>query len=423
VQENLKVAYILHRFPHYTETFILREMIWMRDHDVDVEIFSLLPPRQDHEVVHEQSKRLLPYVHYSPLFSIQIVGALLYFLFSKPGNLVRALIRLVRQTIHEPNLMLRMLFLFPKIVYFARQMQELGIDHIHAHFAWMEGLAAGVVKDLLGITFTIHPHAFGLFSRDQRDVRAELENASQIVTISDYHRRYIANLSPVIQESDVEIVYCGIEMDTMRPPAHRPQNDPIVITSVGRMIEKKGFEYLVEACAILAKRGINFECRIVGRGPLQDLLQSRIEEYGLQDQIILVGVLEQADVVKLYQGSDLLALACVVAKDGDRDGIPVVLMEAMACGLPVVSTVTSGIPDLVVDGENGFLVPARDAEAFADAMERLIADESLRTELGANARQAIEDKFQIGHNAAKLAGIFRRVSGYGVPVTGKEFAS
>jgi colanic acid/amylovoran biosynthesis glycosyltransferase len=410
MKDNLKVAYILHRFPHLSETFIMREMNWLLRHNVDVKIFSLLPPK--HKTVHEGAKRLLTYSHYSPLFSVSIVRALLFFLFTRPINLFKALFRLVQQTFREPKLMAVMLALFPKIVYFARQLQALGIDHIHAHFVWMEGLAAGVVKDLLEITFTINPHAFGLFSRNQRDVRAELENASKIITISNYNRRHIANLSPVIEERDIEIVYCGIEMDTMRPPTQRPQNNAARIVSIGRMIEKKGFEYLVEACAILAGRGVDFVCRIVGQGPLKELLQSRIEEYGLQEQVILVGILEQSDVVKLYQDSDLFSLACVVAEDGDRDGIPVVLMEAMACGLPVVSTVTSGIPDLIVDEENGFLIPARDAKAFADALEKLISDANLRLELGMNARQTIQDKFQLDHNAAKLLDIFRRVSGY-----------
>ncbi len=147
----------------------MREMYWLREAEVDLTIFSLLSPQ--HSVVHEQAKELLPYTIYSPFLSWAVIVAQLHFLLHSPGRYLRALARAIRQVYREPTVLLRVLLLFPKCVYFARCIEEREIDHIHAHFVWLEGITAGIAKDLLDISFSIHPHAFGLFGRDQRDVR------------------------------------------------------------------------------------------------------------------------------------------------------------------------------------------------------------------------------------------------------------
>ena len=409
MEQKLKVAYILHRFPHLTATYMMREMTWVKEQEIDIHIFSLLPPKRT--PVHEQARALLPYTRYSPFLSWDVIKAQLHFLGHRPGAYFQALVKTVWQTYREPALLLRALVIFPKGVYFARQMEELEIDHVHAHFVWLEGIVAGIVADLLGITFTIHPHAFGLFSRNQRDVRCELENASQIVTISDYHRAYIASLSRRIAPDDVEVVYIGIETDRFLPAVRQPGGSTIRILSVGSHVEKKGHEYLIDACALLAERGLDFECLIVGIGPLQEALQTRIDRHDLRDRVTLLGALEQARILELCQTSDVFALACVLAHNGDRDGMPIVLIEAMACELPVVTTPVTGIPELVSHGQTGVLVEERDASGLADALERLILDETMRKRIGKQARQAVLDGFQIQDSAVKLASIFRQVSG------------
>lgn len=408
MDRSLKVAYILHRFPHLTETFIARDLYWIREQGVEVSIFSLLPPKRT--LVHEQSRELLPYTHYSPFFSWEVIKAQFHFLRHGPGAYVRALVRTVWQTYREPAVLLRALIIFPKSVYFARQMEELEIDHVHAHFVWLGGIAAGVAADLLGITFTIQPHAFGLFGRNQRDVRTELENASRIVTVSGYHRAYIAALCPGIDPDDIDVVHYGLEADRFRRTFRQGSSGPIRILSVGTLLEKKGHEYLVDACALLAERGLVFQCDIVGAG-CQKALQTRIDQHGLRDRVTLLGALEQARVLELHQKSDIFALACVVDRNGDRDGIPVVLMEAMACEVPVVTTSVAGIPELVHDGQTGLLVKERDVPDLADALEKLILDQTMRRRLGKKARQTVLDGFQIQDSAAKLASIFRQVSG------------
>jgi colanic acid/amylovoran biosynthesis glycosyltransferase len=407
VVHDLKVAYILHRFPHLTETFIMREMYWIRRHAVDVQIYSLLNPRPS--PVHQQAQELLPSVHYSPFISWKVLRAQIDSVKRSPSRYFRAWAKTIWQTYREPGVLLRALAIFPKSVYFARQMEELDVDHVHAHFAWLEGIAAGIVSDLTDITFTIHPHAFGLFGRNQRDVRSELENATQVVTISEYHREYIAALCPRIDLDAIKVVHCGLDTGRFRSTSRDSAGGPVRILAVGSLIEKKGHEYLIDACALLAERGLSFECDIVGCGPLQGMLQTRIDRHGLHDTVRLLGALEQARVLELYQSANVFALPCVVAQGGDRDGIPVALMEAMACELPVITTPVAGIPELVLDGETGLFVEERGALSLANALERLITDENMRRQLGRQARQRILEGFQIQHNTAKLAGLFREV--------------
>ncbi len=402
--KTLRVAYLLHRFPALRETYVVREMYWLRQMGVDVRIYSLLSPRPT--PVHEQAESLMPYVRYSKFVSLEILKAHLHFLLRSPGRYLVSLGHLIWQTLLEPGVLLRALAVFPETVLYAQHMQSQGIDHIHAHFVWLAGISAGVISDLTGIPFSTCPHAFGLFGRNRRDIRIQLENADAIVTISDYNRRTIAGLSPTLASRDIAVVHCGVEVDRYTPTDRSGRTERPGILSVGGLVEKKGHAHLIEAVAILASRGIDFCCEIVGAGPLHGELQRLLETRDLRDRLWLLGALNHDDVTKLYARADIFALACVVAADGDRDGIPVSIMEAMACGLPVVSTAVSGIPELVRDGETGLCVPPGDPQAFADALQRLIEDAPLRRQLGAGARQIILEQFQARETAATMARVF-----------------
>jgi colanic acid/amylovoran biosynthesis glycosyltransferase len=405
----LKVAYILSRFPDLTETFIMREMYWLHESGVEVDIFALLP--QQPAPIHQQAEELMPRVHYSPyVLSWNLICAHFYYVFRSPLRYLRALWRAVELTWREPSILFRVLALYGKIVYFARQMEGMGIEHIHAHFVWINGIAAAIVSDLTGTTFSLHPHAFGLFMRDQQDVRRQLEGADLVVTVSEFHRAYIADLCDGIECGDVEIVHYGLETDRFQLPEQADVRRIPHILSVGSLIEKKGHEYLIDACAILAHRGYEFRCSIIGRGPLQELLQARINANGLADEVQLVGGIRQQKVIGFYHQSDIFALPCTIAQSGDRDGMPNVLIEAMAMQIPVITTSVTGIPELVHDRENGLLVPDRDATVLAQALELLLRDESLRAELGKRGRETVLRGFDIRRTTAHLAKLFGRTT-------------
>lgn len=404
----LRVAYILARFPRLTETFILREMLCLRRQGAEVYVFSMLSPLPT--PVHEQALEMMPYVYYSPfLLSVKLILAQFYFLFRSPVRYGRALVTALWQTYREPKVMLRTLLLFPKFVYFARQMQQLNINHIHAHFVWVNGIAAKIASDLTGITFSLHPHAFGIFMRDQESVRRQLELATGVISVSEYHRQYIARLCPRWKPEEITIIHYGLDPAEFVPPPTPAENDKTQIISVGSLFEKKGHEYLIDACAQLAQKGYAFHCNIVGDGYLREALQARIEGHGLQDYVALLGPKKQIEVQELYRQSNIFALACVVAKNGDRDGMPNVLLEAMAMRLPVVTTPVTGIPELVHDGETGLLVPERDAEALAQALERLINDKQLSCKLSRQGRAIVLQEFDIHQTSAQLATAFQKL--------------
>ena len=428
-EKPLRVAYLLQRFPVLSETFILRELLALhqqgREQGVEVTIFSLLPPKQ----LVSQADALLPHTHYSPPLSWAVLRAQGEFLRRAPLGYLRAWANAIAQCYREPLLLGRVLMLLPKAVYFAQQMEQLQIQHVHCHFVWFGAIMGRVVADLLGIPYSVHVHAFDLFQRDSQDVRRQLAAATQVVTISAYNRRYIHQLCPRIAgcEERVEVVYCGVDpalfqprdeqvSEQLAPAPLRPaplRPAPLRIVSVGRLIEKKGHAVLIDACHQLRAQGIAFSCQIVGEGPLRNSLQARINAAGVAEQVRLCGPLPQEAVLELLQKSDLFVLPALQARDGDRDGIPIVLMEAMACGLPVVTTPISGIPELVTAGETGLLV-ADDgvdlASKFAAALEQLAVEPIRRRQLGEAARRQVVQRFNLHQNTRQLAAIFHRVA-------------
>ncbi len=404
--KRLKIAYYVQRFPYLTETFILREMLYLREIGFDVEVISLMPPIPNSKV-HPQVQQMMPFVHYSPVFlSWGLIGAQFYFFFRHPLRYLRALQRAIWQTYAEPMDLLKMLINFPKSVYFARQLQGMQVDHIHAHFVSLSAISAQIAADLIGVSYSVHAHAYDIFSRNLDNVRRQLELVTAIVTVSEYHRQYIAKLCPHWEPEDIQVVHYGVDPAEFTRGKVAANGSMINIISVGSLLEKKGHEILIDACAQLAAKGYSFQCNIVGNGYLRESLQARIDSLGLQETVFLVGAKNQLEVQDLYLESDIFVLACVIAKSGDRDGMPNVLLEAMAMELPVITTPVTGNVELVHHQKNGWLVPSHDASALASAIEALIKDPDLRERLGKEGRQTILAEFDIHKTVTQMAAIF-----------------
>jgi glycosyltransferase involved in cell wall biosynthesis len=402
-EKRLKVAYILSRFPAFSETFISNEIWWLRSQGYDVRIFSLLKPRNT--LVHPQSENLMQYVKYSPpLISWRMISAQLNYFFCRPLKFLQAVFKTVRCTYREPITLLSMLVVFPRSVYFASQMEELGIERIHAHFIWINGVGAMIISSLLDIPFSLHPHGFGLYQRDMVNARRQLEDASDIITISEFNRCVIASMSEKISVEDITINHCGVDIEKFEPfDGIRTGNKVPEILSVARLIEVKGLDYLIEACKILDEKDIPFRCSIAGDGEMKGELEERIREFELEDKVKLLGSLKQTELIDLFQNSDIFTLPCVIDDRGNHDGIPIVLMEAMAMKMPVVSTYVGGIPELVRHAESGILVDSRDADALSQALEKLICDEALRKMYGECGRRIVIDDFNVRSTSVALA--------------------
>lgn len=288
----------------------------------------------------------------------------------------------------------------------ARSLRGERLDHIHSQWAYSSGSIGMYGSWLLGVSFSFTGHAADLF-RDRVALRDKIRRAEFIVCISQFHRSFF--LENGARPEQLHVAYCGIYVDEMKPREGPRPARPCTILSSGRLVEKKGFEYLIDACALLRDRGREFRCVIGGSGPLESELRARIESLSLKDHVELTGkALSQEAIPPFMHSGDMYVLACVWAKDGDVDGLPQMTMEAMACGLPAVTTKLVGNPDLVVHESTGLLVEPRNAAQLADAMERLMIDPELSDQLAARGRHWILDKFDITTSLEPLLKQYRR---------------
>jgi colanic acid/amylovoran biosynthesis glycosyltransferase len=401
---------LLVRFPTLYETYVYNEIYWLHQNGVAIEVFSARASKEG--PVHQRAQEvadLVP-VHHSPPISWPVLVANLSFLVRSPLKYLRALLWVIGTTYRTPLYMGLALALFPKAVYYARIMRSREIDHIHVHFAWVQQIMAVVASHLIGVSNSVTLHAFDLYTQNPAVVRGQLEAADRLITISDFNRGFVADLCPNIAREDIALVRLSLGMEEFHPGDPSDVDEVCRLLSVGRLVAKKGYEYLIEACGLLAQRGLDFHCSIVGEGPRAETLETLVVERELQSRVTFTGALAAADVRHLYRQSDIFALACVVVDNGDRDGMPTVLIEAMATGIPVVSTPVTGIPELVTDGENGFLVPERDVPALAEALETLMMDRDLRIRMGHRARERVEKDFDSRRTAPRLARVFREAA-------------
>lgn len=268
------------------------------------------------------------------------------------------------------------------------------VSHIHSQWAHSCGTIAMYGGWLLDVPFSFTGHATDLF-RDRCALDDKIRRADFIVCISEFHRSFY--LENGARPEQLFIVYCGINPEWFHPPGENADGGrPYRVLSSGRLVEKKGFAYLIEACRILADRGERFECVIGGSGELESELRAQVVRQDLGTIVTVTGkALQQERIIDFMHGGDVYVLPCVWAADNDVDGLPQMLMEAMACGLPAISTRLVGIPDLIRDGETGLLVEANDAKGLADAIARLMHDRELAHRLALTGRQWVDQKFNL----------------------------
>ncbi len=405
------VAYILLRFPFLTETFVADEIRQVQKQGVRVHLFSLLRPRNQPK--QPGSKDLGEETRYAPeLYSWRLWRAQLYFLFGSPRVYFGSLFQLVRQPRRQAFLrvFLQRVLVFFKAVSIAFELRHTDVQIIHAHFAWLSGAAAMVISRLLAIPFTVTVHAYDIYaSNDLLDL--VVRSASKVIAISEYNKNQVLALCPGVNQDRITIIHCGIDLDLFSPPAERhPQNGAVRILSIGSLIDKKGHSILIQACKRLVSIGLELQCTIIGSGPDEARLRQEIVESGLEDRVVLAGPRRREEVLEAYRHNDLFVLASQISEGGDRDGIPVVLMEALAMRLPAISTRVSGIPELVRPGETGWLVPERDANALADTMLAVARQSEMGAHWACNGRTLVEREFEIKKNASRLIQVFQAVA-------------
>jgi len=394
------------RFPKLTETFILYEILEMQRLGVAVEVYPLLREREP--VAHAEATEIIRRAHYLPFISLPIIAAHLHFIRRRPRAYVRVLGEILRGTVGSRKFFLGAIGLFPKTVRFAYEMSAGGITHVHAHFAHHPAVAALVIHRLTGIPFSFTARGSDIHV-DRRMLRRKLDAADFAIAVSSFNKHVMVEACGPGVADKIHVVYGGVDVDRLRPRAGSETGTArgtFRILCVARFEAVKGHRYLIEACRILKERGVPFECILVGDGKRRSRIERQIAETGLADRVKLDGPRSYAEVIERLSTASALVLPTVPAADGKREGIPNVLKEAMACGLPVVASAVSGIPELVEHQRSGLLLPARDAVALADALEQLWADPALRHRLGHNGRDKVVRDFNLRDSTARRAALF-----------------
>lgn len=401
--KKTKILYVLHWFPVLSETFILNEILELQKLDVQIDIARLnqSPDKIQHPGVSEFKGQI-----FEPKPSCkERIKSHLYWLTRKPGIYFGTLF-LILSKISHPKTVSVSIRTFCKTINLAYQLKDSGYDHIHAHFGTSPATSAWILSRFLNIPYSFTCHAVDVFLPDKLLVRKVSESKFTSV-ISNFNIDYLKTRFPEIDSSKFRIVRCGIRPDEFEFKTAPASRKPSRILSIGRMVETKGFQYLIESVKILKERGRTVNLTIVGGGDNLDHYKQLSEKYNLGELIKFTGPQPSNEVQKLMADSDLFVLASCVNDLGDRDGIPVVLMEALAMGIPTISTEVSGIPELVIPFETGLLVPEKDPKALADAMSLYLQERDLRERLPKSGRKLVESEFNVVTNAGRLLGLIR----------------
>lgn len=402
-----KIGYLLKVFPKVSETFILQEVLDLEAQGLDLSVFALEPPTD--AVTHELVGKVVASVFYLPrsfgTLHHNPLWAHLRLFIASPQRYIST-VQFWLQATEHPS--------WPKFLQagvLARALLKQRISHLHVHFANAPTGVAELAHRLTGIPYSMTCHAKDIFLTPPDALRRRMHHAKFVVTCTENNRQYLERLST--SDTPLHRLYHGLNLtrfDRLQKDHRGVRSTTPTILSVARFREKKGLLTLIRACDLLNIRGYRFRCCIVGFGPLKTDMEALIQELNLEHLILLIGQQSLEDVVELYQRADIFALPCQVAQDGDRDGIPNVLMEAMACRLPVVTTGISGIPELVQHDDNGLLVPQQNPEALALALAHLLDNPAIRQRLGQAGRMTIERQFSSSHASNRLKALFLQES-------------
>ncbi|MBI4717174.1 MAG: glycosyltransferase [Planctomycetes bacterium] len=389
----LRVGYLLRMYPRFSQTFVVNEILELERQGVDVRIVSLRKP--DEGMFHETVARVKARAHYLPETALsdalKHLSTQWNLLRRAPGTLLGAAGLVAR---HRGAGWFDLL----QAGHLLRWARKQAVEHVHVHFGTNEATTALLANRLGGLSFSMTLHAFDIF-RDNVDraLLARKINASRFtVTVCESNRRYILEHIPGVDPAKVRVNYNGIDL-TRFAPGEGPR-EPLSVFGVGRLIEKKGFVHLVRAVARLKQQGMPVIGRIAGDGPERRALGEEIERLGLAGSVKLLGSIREDRVRELMQRSACFVLPCVQARDGNVDALPTVLLEAMACGCPVISTRLSGVPEIIESQTSGLLVEPGDEGGLAEAMHRVLSRPLLAESLAREGRLRAERRFNVAEN-------------------------
>jgi colanic acid/amylovoran biosynthesis glycosyltransferase len=396
------VGYVLRMFPQASETFVANEVAELERRGCEVRLYSYRRPAA--VVPHALLGRIRAPVEHLPdplyrhprglLASARAIRRL------EPERFERTLRSVTRHCVRERKAdSYRRLLQASDL---ALRVRATDVRHLHAHFAHGATRVAMLTSQLTGIPFSFTAHARDVFSDDVDFslLREKAEAAKFVVTVSRFNAAFLAERLGTAA-SKLRVVYNGVDLGLFSPDDAAAREEDLVV-GVGRLVEKKGFSSLVEACRILRDQGRPVRCQIVGEGELRGRLQRQIQAARLEGSVHLAGLRAQEELPDLLRRATVLAMPAVPAADGNRDALPTVLLEALACGTPVVASRLTGIPEIVDHNDSGLLVEPGDARGLAAAIDLVREDPQLRTRLGHSARAKAERCFDLRRNVGGL---------------------
>jgi len=390
-KNTTKIAYILGNYPEKIETFVLNEMKELAQLGFNIYVCPI-----HHIAVNGKNETgWMPEAIYAESFNLAgIILSHLSFMLTRPVPYLKCLLRYRSYGGKR---------VFWKSAYFARSIKKLGIRHIHAHFGWTAADSARVISCLVDIPFSFTAHAADIYYLPD-NLKTKLKEAKFVLTCVKNNKTYITKTYGQDLGQKVKVMYHGVDLETFKPLNSADKD--VDVLSIGNLVEKKGHRYLIEACGILRSKGVPLKCIIVGEGPEKEHLARLIKKLDLEKSVEIAGKCPQLELPSVYAKSKIFVLPSIITDSGDRDGIPNVLVEAMAMGLPVVSTDVPNISELIEHDKDGILVREKDPGALADAIEGLLNDSNKCAVIGRMARKKIGSEFDARKHAQRIAEAF-----------------
>lgn len=402
----LKIGYIVKMFPRLSETFILNEILELERKGAEVTIFSIKKPNDGR--FHPQLSSLKAKVIYLDELDPKKWPAWIGERWQSLRESQSALWDVLDEALQHGDKNLVDFIWWSAWV--AVEARKLGLSHLHAHFATAPSTVAYFTHRISGIPFSFTAHAKDIYvyTMEETLLKEKINSAFRMITVTEYNKRSILERAPELDPGKIQVLYNGIDLNRFSPRTDRPGGASAAntIVGVGRLVPKKGFETLIDACRILKDKGVRFRCVIAGDGELAMALEEKRKTLGLVQDITLPGAVNSDEVLELIQSAAVVCLPCAVGADNNVDALPTVLLESLACGIPAISTSISGIPEIIDSKENGFLVEPDQAKQLADSLEKVLADPALRKAFGASGRQKAEREFDLKKNVGTLLEMF-----------------
>lgn len=391
----MNILYYLRSFPKLSESFVLNEIYELENRGHNVAVFALNNP--DEDVEHEEYIELDVPVHYGDTPSYTDVISLVSPKVIHPSILRNAVFKasLKRHAVafHRSKQCIEWI-----------EEQNLDIDLVHTHFAIIKAFPSQYVASYYSVPSTVTGHAFDLYNDpDKAQLEHIVSKADRVITISEYNKNYIE--SEITDNTPINVVHAGIRPEKFEPNSSTTGTR---ILTVSRFVEKKGLPYAIEAVSKVVEQFPDLEYHIVGSGEMENEIRERIDEYHLDDTVELLGNVSDERLIAELDKASCFLLPCIVTESGNRDGIPVALIESMAMETPPISTDVSGIPELIDNQQNGVIVDPKNIDELAEAVSTILSDPERQRQFGEAGREKVKQEFNVEHEAVKLESVFKK---------------